>query len=149
MKDFLRKAFDFAHNSFGTMILVRDHIGCFTMRLMIDESLFDLRPERLESPLQRRAATLYGWGMDKAQEMVFDQMDKKICAGDFSPKPDIKPGLIKLAKAGLPYVYKWGLTQPAMITVIGAAAVGLAGYALYYQEPPPIPGEAHRNEPMP
>lgn len=151
MPDFLRKAFGLATNSINYIGDLNERIGFLTMRLFMDDTLFDIDTSAIKSPVLRKAVDLLHQGCETAQDILFNSVHKKVTGGDYSPQPDIKPGLAKFMQVGIAALPRIGLTPQSAVMFLSAGVMMGATYMMYQAGSPSTVSDTnlllnHRND---
>ncbi len=104
-------------------------LGFFVWRLMHDEKFLSLSPAAVDSPLLRHGVEVYDAAKTQAQALLSDSFGKTVRTADYEQKPDIKPGLLNLAKTITPYLGRVNTGHPLFVAGV-AITVAFAGYAI-------------------
>lgn len=129
MKGFLQGAFSRACNVADYAGDLYDQAGLMIYRLFTDKTFLDLDSKNIQSPILRKAAEWYDWGLDKGQESLFKTIYQRSTSGDLSPGPDIKPALFKMVRMGVEMAPRINVSSPT-IAILALGTVMVAGYAL-------------------
>jgi hypothetical protein len=131
MKHFLLKAFEGARTLTTPIINAYDH-ACFTaMRVYLDHDFLHIKDHMVPHPQLKPVAETFNRFKGVAQNKLLDTVSLKNARGDFSPQPDIKPKLFKLASSILTHMPKVSPTTAAVVTL--GIGVGLVAYTLTSQ----------------
>ena len=128
MKNFLRGAFTLACSFPQTISNAYDHAGFLTWRALLDDRFMQIDEQALQVPLFRKAAAYYEDVRTRTQETLIDKFSAKGAAGDFHPKPDIKPGLYKLAALSLGLFSRIPTASGAAIVASMGLSYAVASY---------------------
>lgn len=104
-------------------------LGFVMWRALHDEHFLALGCAAVDSPILRRGATIYDLAKTQTQRMLSDGLTKTVRTANYGPKPDIKPGLLNVAKMVAPYIARTATNNP--VFMMGAAlGIVLVSYTL-------------------
>lgn len=128
MSILLREAFTLACNAFHKIGDLHDLAGYYAWRALADDKFLEIDPACFSSKPAQKAAKFYDWARAHVQEAAFESYTNMGLSGDYAPKPDIKPGLIRFGESCAPYLARvpWG--SPAVAGTL-LVSFGIAAYA--------------------
>ncbi len=104
------------------------YTGYTMWRATNDPNFLAMTPAAIDSPLLKQAAGVFDIAKNHAQRSIGDNIVKTIRAGDFGPKPDIKPGLINIVQTLTPHLSRTNWSHPIMMASV-AIILGFVAYA--------------------
>lgn len=130
MSILLREAFTLACNAFHKIGDLYDKAGYYAWRALTDDNFLQIDPDGISCKTMKKAVKFYDWARGHAQEAAFDSFTSLGLSGDFAPKPDLKPGLMRMAESCAPYLARvpWGspMVGGTLLLSFGVAAYAFA-----------------------
>lgn len=125
MTSFLREAFGLACAPFQKLSQLYDLAGYYAWQALMNDQFLAISPESFTSKPMQTAAQAYDWALPRARAATVETITLRNAGSDYGPKPDIKPGLMKIgefcmAQAGR---LQWGhpVVTCALVLAFGAA----------------------------
>lgn len=118
MNSFLREAFGLVCYPFHKIQELYDLTGYYSWRAMMDDQFLAVSPAAFDSRPLQHAAQAYEWLLPRARAAAIEGLHTRSIRGDYGPKPDIKPGLIRLGGAFLAQASRIPWNNPVVMGTV-------------------------------
>lgn len=125
---YLTEAFLAAASMYHAAAHLKEKIGFFMMRAMVDNTFLTPPAQLIPSQHMQKAADLSQWAVGRGQNWLLNTMQKHGQSGGV--KPDFKKGFIEFVQTALPLLARVNWTSPAVIGTAFAAVAIAASYSL-------------------
>ncbi len=98
MTSFLREAFGLACAPFRKISELYDLAGFYTWQALMNDQFLAVSPAAFTSKPMQTAAIAYDWALPRARAAAVQNITMRNAGSDYGPKPDIKPGLMKIGE---------------------------------------------------
>ena len=131
MTSFLREAFGLVAYPFQKIHELYDLAGYYTWQALMNDQFLAISPAAFTSKPMQTAASAYDWLLPRARAATVETLTIRNAGSDYGPKPDIKPGLIKVGEFCMAQM---GRVQWGNPVVAGAVLLtfAVAAYAMMH-----------------